>query len=182
MFTNCTNWFFFCLPLLRICRRFNNHIIIIDKWFFFFFLRNVYCLIVPADRFSEMFFRIFNRIVQRLAVVVPLEGLIPVDFNAVKGDKITRTAKIYARGLHDDNTSMLRAELGRYRGNKVIKPIPEPMTAVDLLVRCTNLQTNKLKYFRNYLPRYSSSAPERTLSALDRMDNYLRSTQIYRVG
>jgi hypothetical protein len=92
-------------------------------------------------------------------------------------ENFIKAVKIYAQDLHDDTSSTIRTELFIWRQQWSQNTIPKPNSAVDSLSHCTNLQPNikiLLQLFAT-LP-ITSSTPERTFSALNRLENYLRST------
>jgi hypothetical protein len=114
---------------------------------------------------------------QRLIDVMTFKGLIPANLNMYDDENIIKATKIYAQNLHDDTSSTIRVELFIQREQWSQNTIPKPNSAVYSLSHCTNLQPNikiLLQLFTTLT--VTSSAPERTFSALNRLKNYLRST------
>lgn len=81
-----------------------------------------------------------TRFNQRLADIMPLEGLIPANFNMYDDKSILKAAKVYAQDLQNDTTSPLRAELFIWREQWKQNTLPKPMSAIESLSHCTNLQ------------------------------------------
>jgi len=160
------------IKIPRICKRQTQRVNVISENPEIYFK---YSTFIPfLDYLIESMDTRFN---QRLTDVMPLEGLIPANLNMYDDENIIRAAKIYDQDLHDDTTSTLRAELFIWRQQWNQNTKPKPNSAVDSISHCTNLQPNikiLLKIFAT-LP-VTSSTPERTFSALNRLKNYLRST------
>jgi hypothetical protein len=114
---------------------------------------------------------------QRLIDVMPLEGLIPANLNMYDDENIIKAAKIYAQDLHDDTSSTIRADLFIWRQQWSQNTIPKLKSALDLLFYSTNLQLN-IKIFLQLFATLpvTSSTPERTFSALNRLKKFSRST------
>lgn len=118
-----------------------------------------------------------TRFNQNLADIMPLEGLIPANINMYDDTSILKASKLYAQDLQNDTNSTLRAELFIWREQWKQNTLPKPMSAIESLSHCTNLQPNikiLLQLFA-ILPVISCT-PERTFSTLTRMKTYLRST------
>jgi hypothetical protein len=79
---------------------------------------------------------------QRLIDVMPLEGLIPANLNMYDDKNIIKAAKIYVQDLHDDTSSIIRADLFIWRQQWSQNTIPKPNSALDSLSYRTNLRTN----------------------------------------
>lgn len=76
---------------------------------------------------------------------MPLEGLIPSNFNLYEDDVILKVSSIYINDLSCSNKSSLRAELHMWKcqcENYTYKP----GTVIDTLPRC-----------KNVLPKYSTA-------------------------
>ncbi|XP_008181234.1 52 kDa repressor of the inhibitor of the protein kinase-like [Acyrthosiphon pisum] len=112
----------------------------------------------------------------RLSDVMPLEGLIPSNFNLYDDDSILKAAMIYDKDLTYNDSSCLRAELHMWRCQWYNKD-DKPQSVIDTLPYCTNLLPNIQVLLRLFatLP-ITSATPERTFSTLKRLKSYLRST------
>lgn len=161
-----------CVP--RICNRQINRVNIDSENPEIYFKRSIF---IPF--LDHLIQSMDTRFDNRLACIMPLEGLIPSHFDKYDDETIMEAAKIYSDDLSIHINSTLKAELSIWRQQWKTNNIPKPVSAIESMSHCTNLVPNiklLLQLFAT-LP-VTSATPERTFSTLSRMKTYLRSTMM----
>ncbi|CAH1111841.1 unnamed protein product [Psylliodes chrysocephalus] len=120
-----------------------------------------------------------SRFCDRLAEVIPLEGLIAAKFSKYHVDEIVKAAMFYESDINVSE-NQLRAEIMMWhRRWKDETTIIRPCTAVEALMYCTDFfpLIRILLIIFATLP-VTTATPERSFSTSKRLKTYLRSTML----